>query len=106
MPKDCFHFEIDSDGAHERRREAIICVSEEEGGFSNRTVADDEQFEHVVEVLVGRVFLPPLILTCHLKRTRRNNQMQIRKEIHKKKIIKKVSKETDFQKKICYKGIN
>ena len=52
------HFEVDPDGADEGRGEGVICVPEEERGLAHRAVPDDEQLEHVVEVLVRRVLLP------------------------------------------------
>ena len=52
------HFEVDTNSADEGRGEGIVSVPEEEGGLAHRAVPDDEQLEHVVEVLVGCVFLP------------------------------------------------
>ena len=52
------HLEVDADGADEGRRERVVRVPEEEGRLADAAVADNEQLEHVVEVLVGGVFLP------------------------------------------------
>ena len=52
------HFEVDANGADEGRGEGVVGISEEEGGLAHGAVPDDEQLEHVVEVLVGCVLLP------------------------------------------------
>lgn len=49
------HLEVDAHGADERVAEGVVGVAEQEGRFPNAAVADDEQLEHVVEVLVGAV---------------------------------------------------
>lgn len=68
MPEDGLHFEVDSDGGHECGRERVIGVSEEEARLAHARVADDEQFEHVVKVLIGCIFLPLGISTAgHLE---------------------------------------
>jgi hypothetical protein len=36
----------------------LSIVPEQEAGFSDRAVSDDEKLEHVVEVLIRSVFLP------------------------------------------------
>ena len=56
MLKHGLHFEVDADGADERRRKRIVRVAEQERRLADATVADDQQLEHVVEVLVGRIF--------------------------------------------------
>lgn len=53
---DCLHFEVDAHGADEGRGEGVVSVAEEEGGLTNAAVANDEQFEHVVKILVGGIF--------------------------------------------------
>lgn len=63
MPEHGFHFKVNTDSADERRGEAIVRVPEEETGLAHWGIPDDEQFEHVVEILIGRVFLPFRILT-------------------------------------------
>lgn len=69
MTENSFHFEINADRWYERRSEWIVSIAEEEAGFSNTRIADDQQFEHVIEILVGRIFLPFWITTAsHLKR--------------------------------------
>lgn len=37
-----FHFEVDSDGADERRGEGIICIAEQEAGLSYTAVTNDK----------------------------------------------------------------
>jgi hypothetical protein len=36
----------------------LSIAPEQEAGFSDRAVSDDEKLEHVVEVLIRSVFLP------------------------------------------------
>lgn len=55
VPVDGLDFEVDAHRADKGRREGVVCVAEQEGGLSHTAVADDEQLEHVVEVLVGRL---------------------------------------------------
>ena len=52
------HFEVNPNSADEGRGEGVVCVPEEEGGLPHRAVPDDQQLEHVVEVLVRGVLLP------------------------------------------------
>jgi len=54
--------EVDAHGADEGRGEGVVGVAEQEGGLAHAAVADDQQLEHVVEVLVGRVLLGRLLL--------------------------------------------
>ena len=49
-------FEVDADCTDERRRERVVRVAEQERRLADAAVADDEQLEHVVEVLIGRIF--------------------------------------------------
>ena len=58
LSEHCLHFEVDADGADEGGGEGVVGVPEEEGGLAHRAVADDQQLEHVVEVLVCCVLLP------------------------------------------------
>ena len=58
LSEDRLHLEVYPDGGDEGRGEGVVCVPEEEAGLSDGRVSDDEQLEHVVEVLVGRVLLP------------------------------------------------
>lgn len=67
VPEDCLHFKVDADGRDEGRGEGIIGIAEEEGGLADRRVTDDQQLEHVVEVLIRRVLLPFWILSGHLR---------------------------------------
>lgn len=47
-----FYFEIDPDGADECGREGVVRVAEQKGSFAHTAVANNEQFEHVVKVLI------------------------------------------------------
>ena len=62
LPEDSLDFEIDANRWNEGRREGIIGVTEQERCFANAAVADDQQFEHVVEILISCIFLPPVVL--------------------------------------------
>ena len=53
IPIDGFHLEVDSYGAYKGRCEGVICVAEQETGFANTAVANDQDLEHVVKVLVS-----------------------------------------------------
>lgn len=66
VPEHGFHFEVDADRGHERRRETVVRVPEQERRFADTAVADDEQLEHVIEVLVGPFLLPFTVLAGHL----------------------------------------
>ena len=44
-----------------------MVLPEQEAGLAHTAVADDEELEHVVEVLIGRVLLTRVILGRHLK---------------------------------------
>lgn len=58
MPKDGLHLEVDAHRGDEGGCEAIVGVAEEEAGLAHAGVADDEELEHVVEVLIGGILLP------------------------------------------------
>lgn len=47
------NFEVNAHCADEGWREGIICIAEQEGCLPYAAVADDEQLEHVVEILVS-----------------------------------------------------
>ena len=55
VPVDGLHLEVDAHRADEGRGEGVVGVAEQEGGLAHAAVADDQQLEHVVKVLVGRV---------------------------------------------------
>jgi len=59
------HFEVDADRGHERGRETVVRVPEQERRFAHAAVADDQQLEHVIEILVGALLLPLAVLTGH-----------------------------------------
>lgn len=68
MAEDCFHFEVYPNGGYKSGRERIVRVPEQERRFTHAAVTDDQQLEHVIEILVGAFFLPFSILcTSHLK---------------------------------------
>lgn len=67
MSEDRFHLKIDAHGRYEGRGEGIVRVAEQKGRFADRRVADDQQLEHVVEVLVRGLLLKLWILAGHLK---------------------------------------
>lgn len=56
MAVDSLHLEVNAHSADEGWSKGVVGIAEEEGGFANTAVADDEQFEHVVEILVGSIF--------------------------------------------------
>ena len=77
MPEDSFNFEVDADCGDEGGGEGVVGITEEEARFAHRAVANDQQLEHVVKVLVGRILLPRLALGCHLQnKTRRYASFQ------------------------------
>lgn len=63
-----FHFEIDPDCADKCRCKGVIRITEEERCFPHTAIANDEQFEHVVKVLIRGVFLaiPGILGRGHL----------------------------------------
>lgn len=52
VPVDGLDLEVDAYCADKGRCERVICVTEEEGGLSDAAVPDDEDFKHVIKVLV------------------------------------------------------
>lgn len=58
VAKHGLHFEIDAHRRDEGRRERVVRIAKQKAGFANAGVADDQQLEHVVEVLVCGVLLP------------------------------------------------
>ena len=62
------HFEVDAHRADESRGEGVVGVAEQERRLAHAAVADDQQLEHVVKVLVPSLPLPLHILSgSHLK---------------------------------------
>ena len=53
MSVDRLDLEVDAHCAHEGRGEGVIGIAEQEGCLAHAAVPDQEQFEHVVKVLVG-----------------------------------------------------
>ena len=66
LSEDGLDFEIDAHGGDEGRSERVVSIAEKEAGFAHRAVPNNQQFEHVVKVLVGSVFLPSSTLCRHL----------------------------------------
>jgi len=66
VPEHGFYFEIDADSGHEGRRETVVGVPKQKRSLADAAVADDEQLEHVIEVLVGPFLLPFTVLAGHL----------------------------------------
>ena len=62
LAEDGLDFEVDADGGDEGGCEGVVRVAEQERRLAHAAVADDQQFEHVVEVLVRRILLPPVVL--------------------------------------------
>lgn len=63
-----FYFEIDPNCADECRCKGVIRITEQKRCLPHTAVADDQQFEHVVKVLVRGVFLaiPGILGRGHL----------------------------------------
>lgn len=68
MSVDRLDLEVDAHCAHEGRGEGVIGIAEQEGCLAHAAVPDQEQFEHVVKVLVSSVSWAGRGLTsgCHL----------------------------------------
>lgn len=58
VSKDGFHFKVDANSADKGARKRVVGIAEQERSLANATIADDQQLEHVVEILIGRIFLP------------------------------------------------
>lgn len=54
---DRLHLKVDAHCADESRSEGIIGIAEQKAGLSHAAVADDQDLEHVVEVLVRGLLL-------------------------------------------------
>ena len=67
LPENGFHFEVDPDGWYKGRRKRIVGIPEQKRRLSYWRVTNNQQLEHVVEVLVCCILLPSWILTGHLK---------------------------------------
>ena len=68
LSEDRLYFEINAYCGDEGRCEGIIGVPEKEACLAHGTVANDQQLEHVIEVLIGSIFLPGSSLCRHLKK--------------------------------------
>lgn len=62
LTEDGLHFEINTDSGDESGCKWVVGVTEEEGCLAHAAVTDDQQFKHVIEILIGRIFLPPIVL--------------------------------------------
>lgn len=76
MSEDRFHLKIDAHGRYEGRGEGIVRVAEQERGFAYGRVADDQQLEHVVKVLVRGLLLKFRILARHLTKQILHNNVR------------------------------
>ena len=68
LSEDRLYFEINAYCGDEGRCEGIIGITEKEACLAHGTVANDQQLEHVIEVLIGSIFLPGSSLCRHLKK--------------------------------------
>lgn len=69
MSKDCLDLEVNAHCANKGRGEGVVSVAEQEGSLSHTAVANDQDFEHVIKVLVNCIFLPLLVLSSsHLRK--------------------------------------
>ena len=66
LSEDGLDFEINTNSGNKGRSERVVGVAEKEAGLAHRTVANNQELEHVVKVLVGSVFLPSSTLCRHL----------------------------------------
>ena len=66
LSEDGLDFEINTNSRNKGRCERVVGVAEKEAGLAHRTVANNQELEHVVKVLVGSVFLPSSTLCRHL----------------------------------------
>lgn len=67
IPVNSLHLKINTHSANEGVVECVVGVSEQKTGFPNTAIANDEQFEHVVKVLIRSISLPKaLVCLCHL----------------------------------------
>lgn len=57
IPVDCLDLKVDAHCADKGRCERVICIAEKEGSLSNTAVTNDEDFEHVIKVLVCGLLL-------------------------------------------------
>lgn len=53
VPVDCLDLEVYAHGAHEGGGEGVVRIAEQERGLAHTAIPNQEQFEHVVKVLVG-----------------------------------------------------
>lgn len=53
---DRLHLEVNAHSADKGWSKGVVSVAEEEGGLAYTAVSDDEQFEHVVKILVRGIF--------------------------------------------------
>lgn len=57
IPVDGLHFEVNAHCAYKRWRKRVVCVTKQKARLPNAAVPDDQDFEHVIEVLIGRLLL-------------------------------------------------
>ena len=70
MAVDCLDLEVNAHGADKGGREGVVSVSEQKGRLAHAAVANEQQLEHVVEVLVRSISLAcwGVSSRCHLGR--------------------------------------
>ena len=57
IPVDGLHLEVDAHSAHEGWGERVVGITKQEARLAHTAVADDQDLEHVVKVLVGGLLL-------------------------------------------------
>lgn len=65
LAEDRLHLEVDAHRAHEGRGERVVGVAKQKRRLAHAAVANDQNLEHVVKVLVDRILLPVLVLPSH-----------------------------------------
>lgn len=61
VAEDRFDLEVDAYGADEGRGKGVIGVAEQEAGFAHAAVANNQELEHIIKVLISCVFLRGLL---------------------------------------------
>lgn len=57
VPIDGLDFEVYANSADKSRCKGVIGITEQETGFANTAVTNDQDLKHIVKVLFCRVFL-------------------------------------------------
>lgn len=61
VAEDSFDLEVNAYCADEGRGEGIICVAEQETGFAHTAVANNQELEHIIKVLISCILLSGLL---------------------------------------------